>query len=133
MSMGMMMPNFIGHANKTREHENYQRFGIKGDKTARSFWGNYHERWNLDKHPKAAMHAGWIVELDPYDPEFIPIKRTALGRCKHEGCDVHINVNGRAVVYMGDDQTFEYIYRFVSSQKYVLGDRKQNFNLLSGI
>ena len=121
---------FMGQANKTREHENYQRFGLKGDATVLSFWGNYHERWNLDKHPQTGLHAGWIVELDPYDPEFIPIKRTALGRCKHEGCDVHINIDGRAVVYMGDDQAFEYIYRFVSRQKYVPGDREQNFNLL---
>ncbi len=121
---------FMGQANKTSEHKNYKRFGLQGDKTALSAWGKYHERWNIDKHPQAGLHAGWIVEIDPYHPNFIPIKRTALGRCKHEGCDVYINKDKRIVVYMGDDQAFEYIYRFVSKNKYQSRNHKQNLSLL---
>ena len=116
---------FMGNAKNTAEYESYKRFGLYGGKTALSLWGKYHENWNLDKHPQAAMHAGWIVEFDPYDPTSIPIKRTALGRCKHEGCDVHINKDGRVVLYMGDDQAFEYIYRFVSKNKYQAGNQKR--------
>ena len=121
---------FIGQAQKTEEFNSYKRFGLLGDKTARSFWGKYHERWNLNKHPNAGLHAGWIVEFNPLDQNFVPVKRTALGRFKHEGCDVHINIDGRAVVYMGDDQAFEYVYRFISKEKYQAGNFKHNMALL---
>jgi len=121
---------FSGSAKNSSEKENYKRFGLYGDKSAWSIWGKYYEHWNLDKHPQAAMHAGWVVEIDPYAPSFMPIKRTALGRCKHEGCGTHLNKDGRVVVYMGDDQAFEYIYRFVSKQKYISGNRKHNLSLL---
>lgn len=121
---------FSGNARNTNEYKSYKRFGLLGDKTAFSVWGKYHDHWNIDIHPQAAMHAGWVVEIDPYDPSFVPIKRTALGRCKHEGCDVHVNKDGRIVVYMGDDQAFEYVYRFVSKNKYHTDDRKHNMSLL---
>ncbi len=121
---------YLGNARNTKEYESFKRFGLLGDKTAFSAWGKYHDHWNINKHPQAAMHAGWIVEIDPYDPSFTPIKRTALGRCKHEGCDVHVNKDGRVVAYMGDDQAFEYIYRFVSKNKYRPHDRKSNMSLL---
>ena len=121
---------FIGEANLTDEFKSYQRFGLLGDSSALSFWGKYHDRWNINKHPHIGLHAGWIVEIDPYDVNFIPIKRTALGRFKHEGCDVHVNKDGRIVVYMGDDQAFEYVYRFVSKKKYQASNKKHNMSLL---
>ena len=121
---------FSGEARLTAEIASYKRFGMHGSDVARSAWGLFHERWNLDLHPQAGLQAGWIVEIDPYDPDFVPVKRTALGRCKHEGCDVIINSNGRAVVYMGDDQAFEYLYRFVSKHRYRPGDAAHNLSLL---
>ena len=122
--------HFVSNAKQTIEYESYKRVGLLGIKTAYSIWGRYHEHWDINKHPRAPMHAGWIIELDPYDPSFTPIKRTALGRCKHEGCDVHVNKDGKVVVYMGDDQAFEYIYRYVSKYKFQSGDRKNNMSLL---
>ena len=121
---------FMGNTKNTDEYESYKRFGLFGNKSVWSIWGKYHEHWDLDKHPQAAMHAGWVVEFDPYDSTFVPIKRTALGRCKHEGCDVHINKDGKAVVYMGDDQAFEYVYRFVSKEKFIPGNQTHNLSLL---
>ena len=121
---------FMGQVKKTEEVENYKRFGLFGDKTAQSIWGKYHDHWQINKHPQAALHAGWIVEIDPFDANFVPIKRTALGRCKHEGCGVHVNKDGRVVVYMGDDQVFEYVYRFVSKQKYQQSNHIHNMSLL---
>ena len=41
-----------------------------------------------------------------------------LGRFKHEGANIAIARDGRAVAYMGDDERGDYIYKFVSDEKY---------------
>jgi secreted PhoX family phosphatase len=62
---------------------------------------------------------GWLVEFDPFDPAFVPVKRTHLGRFAHEGIVFAPAVAGRPVVcYSGDDSRFEYIYKFVSAAAY---------------
>ena len=94
-------------------------------------WGQFHDRFNVDQEPNEANRFGWIVEIDPSDPASLPVKRTALGRFRHECAEVHINKDGRAVVYSGDDATFEYVYRYVSRDRYVPGDRINNVNLLT--
>ncbi len=58
------------------------------------------------------------------------MKKTALGRFRHECAEVHINRDGRVVIYSGDDATFEYVYRYVSTAKYVPGDKAANAKLL---
>jgi len=66
---------------------------------------------------------GWMVEIDPFDPESTPVKRTHLGRFAHEGVVFAPAVEGAPVVcYSGDDARFEYIYKFVSDAVYVEGE-----------
>jgi len=118
---------FSGDYTATDEAENYHRFGIT--KRLKN-WGDYFDRWNLDKNPHELLHAGWIVEIDPYDTESVPKKRTGLGRFKHEGCNVVINDDGHVVAYTGDDQQFEYIYKFVSKNLYEENNRAANMDIL---
>ncbi|NWG45739.1 MAG: PhoX family phosphatase, partial [Alphaproteobacteria bacterium] len=93
-------------------------------------WARVDERFDITREPREPNRFGYIVEIDPYDPESRPKKRTALGRFKHEGACVHA-VDGRpVVVYMGDDERFQCIYRFVSKGVYRAGDRAANMDLL---
>lgn len=102
-------------------------FGYRG-------WERYDERFNLTKEPNEANRFGYVVEIDPYDPDFIPRKRTALGRMKHEGADISLTADGRVVAYMGDDERYDYLYKFVSAKKFRSGNgriaREHNLTLL---
>lgn len=118
---------FWGDAEKHPETELLKRYGAPGQWYA---WGKFHDRFDINKEPNEINRFGWIVEIDPYDPESTPVKRTALGRFKHEGANSIINKDGRVVVYSGDDQRFDYLYKFVSKGKYNPDDRKANMNLL---
>ncbi len=74
---------------------------------------------------------GWIVEIDPFNPSSVPVKRTAMGRFGHEGVVFAQPRNGKQLVaYMGDDSQNEYIYKFVSKQPY-LTNSSTNRNLLA--
>lgn len=113
----------------TQLQENYQRFGIAAVNPIAA-WARFFDRWDMSKNPNEPLHTGWIVEIDPFDPESVPKKRTGIGRFKHEGCNVTVNNDGHVVAYSGDDQVFEYLYRFVSKNKYEEGNRAANMDLL---
>lgn len=97
-----------------------KRYGVK-EKDRGYGWSTVDERFDVAKHPTEPNRFGYIVEIDPIDPTSTPKKRTALGRFKHENAELVIANNGQAVVYMGDDERGEFIYKFVSTGKYVLG------------
>ncbi len=109
------------------EAASYKRYGIPGMWYA---WGAHHDRFNIDAEPHAPNKFGWVVEVDPMDPTSVPVKHTALGRFRHEGAETTVASDGRLVVYMGDDNRFEYQDKYVSAGK-VSDDRSANSNLLS--
>jgi secreted PhoX family phosphatase len=77
-------------------------------------WELVDSRFDAAVEPHEAFRFGWIVELDPMNPSRPPVKRTALGRMAHEAASPVVAANGQLAVYMGDDDLFEYIYKFVS-------------------
>jgi uncharacterized protein len=94
-------------------------------------WGRFRDRFNVDKEPNEPNRFGWIVEIDPTDPTAKPVKKTAMGRFFHECAETVVNKDGRVVVYSGDDATFEYVYRFVSRERFIEANRAHNMRLLS--
>ncbi|MCX7898411.1 MAG: PhoX family phosphatase [Rhodocyclaceae bacterium] len=108
--------NFNGYFKASRTPTPLEkRYGVS-EKTAGYRWHEFEERFDAEKHPHEANRFGWVVEIDPFRPESRPVKRTALGRFKHEGAFVTLAKDRRIVVYMGDDERFEYIYKYVSKK-----------------
>ena len=74
---------------------------------------------NISRHPNEPNRVGYVIEIDPRDPNSVPRKLTALGRMKHENAELVVADNGHVVVYMGDDEAGEHLYRYVSHARYV--------------
>lgn len=110
-----------------REAANYERVGVPDSSYA---WGNFHDRFDLSKEPNEPNRFGWIVEVDVMDPASTPKKRTSLGRFKHEGAESVVARDGRVVFYLGDDERFDYVYKFVTAGRYDPDNRAANMNLL---
>lgn len=110
------------------EATNHRRYGVSG--FTFYAWSRFYDRFDLAKEPNEPNRFGWVVEIDPFDPNSVPKKRTALGRFKHEGAANIINKDGRFVVYQGDDQAFDYVYRFVTDAKVDLENRENNLDIL---
>lgn len=110
-----------------------KRYGLTAGATERK-WERFDKRFDAAQEPNESHRFGWVVELDPYDPDSTPRKRTALGRFKHEAAQPRLTRDGRPVVYMGDDERFDYFYKFVSSRRMKKGDsraaREHNLTLL---
>lgn len=97
-----------------------ERYGVK-IKGRGYGWEHQDARFDISKNPNEVNRFGYIVEIDPLDPQSTPRKLTALGRLKHENAEVVLASNGQVIVYMGDDGRGEYLYRFVSDNRYVEG------------
>lgn len=107
-----------------------KRWGLRKGGGSYFRWHEADERFDANKHPNEFNRFGWIVEIDPMDPTSTPVKRTALGRAAHEGAATALTDGGRAVVYMGEDARFEYIYKFVSRDAMRPGGLAANRELL---
>ena len=106
-----------------------KRYGVPAGASRRQ-WELYHRRFDLSEEPNEINRFGYIVEIDPHDPSFVPKKRTALGRFKHEAATTAIADSGQVVLYSGDDERFDYLYKFVTSGLYDPDDRQANLSLL---
>ena len=121
--------NFNGYFGSTEEVQDqkpnalvdgYARYGIGTDG-----WGyDYHKwdaRFDTSQNPNEPHRVGYVVEIDPSDASSMPVKRTALGRFKHENAATVIAPDGRVVVYMGCDERGEFLYKWTSRDIYVPG------------
>jgi len=116
--------NFNGYfATEDQDHgvtPEMKRYGIS-PKGRGYGWEKIEDRFDLAKEPNESNRHGYVTEVDATDPTSRPKKRTALGRFKHENAEVVVNGDGRIVVYMGDDERGEFLYRYVSNGVYAPG------------
>ena len=105
-----------------------KRYGLPENRKSPYLWetagsADLYARWDssvtggsaADDYRNTINTFGWVVEIDPFNPDAVPAKRTALGRFNHEGAWPAPAVAGQPIViYMGDDARNEYIYKYVS-------------------
>lgn len=129
--------NWAGYFyNPSEQPKEQSRYGVRNKTSSRYAWEKAESHDGLYKRFHAEPFAdkaeldyrnepntfGWVVEIDPFNPESVPVKRTALGRFAHEGVVFQKAEAGKPVVcYMGDDARFEYLYKYVSDEPYQPG------------
>ena len=106
-----------------------RRYGI----SAGGFGYRWHEgdpRFDVRETPNEPNRHGWVVEIDPWNPNSTPVKRTALGRFKHEGAWEAVGADNSVAFYMGCDERNEYVYKFVCANKLNTKNRAANRDML---
>lgn len=96
--------------------DRWKRYGIKL-KPSERLWETFDPRFDPTKAPNEVNRFGYVLEVNPWDPTSTPVKHTAMGRFKHEAATIHVASDGTVVAYSGDDERFDYLYKFVSSRK----------------
>ncbi|MGW6032259.1 PhoX family protein [Gordonia terrae] len=117
--------------------ERLERYSFEDDGDEHH-WGRFDKRFDLAVEPNEGNRFGYIVEVDPHDPNAVPVKHSSMGRFKHESANIYVVGSGpdkgTVVAYSGDDERFEYIYKFVSSRKMKSGlsktAREHNMGIL---
>jgi len=106
-----------------------RRYGI----SAGGFGYRWHEadpRFNFRTNPNEPNRFGWVVEIDPWNPTSMPVKRTALGRFKHESAGYVVGTDNKVAIYLGDDERNDYQYKFVCTGLFNPKNRGANRDLL---
>jgi secreted PhoX family phosphatase len=96
--------------------DRFDRYGV-ALKSSELLWENFDPRFDAAKSPNELNRFGWVVEVNPWDPNSKPVKHTALGRFKHEAATIYVTGDGTVVAYCGDDERFDYMYKFVSAKR----------------
>jgi secreted PhoX family phosphatase len=127
---------FVANASDVNASDANGRYGISSTPAGRMWW-TVEPRFDArtEDYKNEVNRHGWIVEIDPMDPDSTPVKHTALGRFKHEAATIRIAPSGHVVAYAGDDERFDYVYKFVSRGRYdasgTAAARRRNMTLLS--
>ncbi len=106
-----------------------RRYGVSGG----GFGYRWHEqdsRFDIRDNPNEPNRFGWVVEIDPWNPNSLPVKRSALGRFKHESAGHVVGADNTVAVYLGDDERNDYMYKFVCAGKFNPTNRAANRDLL---
>jgi hypothetical protein len=128
--------NFNGYFVADPAAKGNKRYGLTNTPSSYG-WEKIDPRFDATKegYTNEPHRFGYIVELDPTDPTSVPRKHTAMGRFKHEGANIRVDDDGTVAAYMGDDEKFDYLYKFVAKRKYRAGKsaaaRRHNLRLLT--
>ncbi len=111
--------NFNGYFVADPDAPGSKRYGLTNEPSIYG-WENIDPRFDATKadYVNEPHRFGYIVEIDPSDPTSVPRKHTAMGRLKHEGANIRVDDDGTVAAYMGDDEKFDYLYKFVARRKY---------------
>jgi hypothetical protein len=93
-------------------------------------WSEVDKRFDCNLNRNEPNLFGWRVEIDPFDPDGVPVKRTAMGRFKCESAELVVDEDDHVAYYMGDDERNEYIYKFVCARKLDRRHRERNRDML---
>lgn len=92
------------------------RYGIALE-PSELLWETFDPRFDAAATPNEVNRFGYVIEVNPWDPASTPVKHSAMGRFKHEGANIYVTGDGTVVAYSGDDERFDYMYKFISSRK----------------
>ncbi len=128
-------PNFVASGSNfvpnvaTATGKSYNRYGVSVSGFGYR-WHTVDPRMDVSANPLEPNLFGWVVEIDPWNPNSVPVKRTALGRFKHEGAWPAVGPDNSVAFYQGDDERNDYIYKFVCAGKFNPRNRAANRDLL---
>lgn len=117
----------------------HKRYGLASSGTSKNYaWETADARFDATPDKTDAYGGfvnephrfGWVVEIDPFDPQSTPVKRTAFGRYCRECSVLSLAPDGRMAFYSGDDTRGEYIYKFVPEGRFNADNPQANRNLL---
>ncbi|HKQ79807.1 MAG TPA: PhoX family phosphatase [Blastocatellia bacterium] len=95
----------------------HTRYGLPTGASERK-WERFYNRFDISKEPNEPFRFGYAVEIDLFNPNTPPKKRSALGRLKHEAATFAVAPDQRVACYTGDDERFDYMYKFVTKDKF---------------